>query len=184
MFSEAFDRLLRLGPTSAIMPARDARLIAAKFGDLIIELYDEKRYTNKDADNKRVFSLPLKRLSHSKQDIQKALAVVVADLVPKEIDFPSQEQRDSLYAAVHSSGDLAYFTDRTDPGFCCYGATKAKSDEVYSQFRGACELQAYLTEPAANQGRSSEESRQYWQAIDPIIVQLLKEPILASIRET
>ena len=111
MTANFLDALWRLRD-SRVMPFHEAKKIAAAFGNLVVELSDTKRHTLEDVERKAPYSLPLDRLLHSKQQIQTALAIVIAEFVVKLAVRPSEQARTIMNAAVMASGELQYFSRR------------------------------------------------------------------------
>jgi len=184
MISKILKHLFGEKPTSAHLSLSLARKIVAKFGNLVEELNDPKRYTLEDLENKRPFALPLKRLPYTKEQVQTALAVVIADLVFLKACDPLARHSNLLYAAISSSGDLAYLTDRETSGWC-YTGMRLNSEEAFSLWRARCEdICKRLSAQNADSLPSEQDIHRYLRSIDSMLPHFLNEPALVAVRGT
>jgi hypothetical protein len=129
------EKLKRLAPTSSLMPFYQAKDIAADFGNRVVELMESNRQYLGEG---KTPLLPVERLTHTKQQIQIALAIVIAEYVVKLAIQPSNEIRGILGAAASSSGELAWFIrhpeDRRD-----YFGILIGSQNLYYSWQRSCE---------------------------------------------
>ncbi|MBI4657869.1 MAG: hypothetical protein HY735_03290 [Verrucomicrobia bacterium] len=147
-----------------------------------------KRYTLKDRTDKRPFSFPVERLGHSKERVQLALAVVVAELVVRLAIDPCERDRNYLSAAISCSGEVAHFTVQPEIGFE-HVPIAGEATFVYVARQRICEgcLAEIVSEPAAlRNGPSgwSDALIRYWREIDRRIPELLNDPALKAVRAT
>ncbi len=176
--------------TSQLLPLPDAIDIVAPFGLLVAELNDPKRY-NPGLKDTVPFSLLVKRLAHSKRQIQTALAIVIAEHVVQFARERSSTAQRILIATSSSSGDLAWFTVQpifshtTKP----YAELMWDGQNAYRAWWEECEryLKTIAGQPINSSGRSSWPSSfdlaEYWRTIDRSVPKLLEKRALRAIRD-
>lgn len=163
------------------MTIESARAIAADYGDSIMELNDPKRLVTTKT---QMTSLPREHLRHSKEDIQTALAITIADLVVSGGLGLSRENQEMVDAAVFSSGDLAYFTRIPCSGFC-YEDIRTASQRIFSAWRDDCISNWKRIHESQKTGVSTKQPiDRFWKALDAYVPTFLQHPTLVAIRET
>lgn len=188
---EEFHEFLIHGPSSSLIPFHKARKITGKFGDLVADLTDPNRFTTcANIQNKKMHTMPVARLGYSKEQVQTALAVVIAELVVVLSVKPSDEDEKYLQAAVSASQDLARFY-RQPEGWKDF-VFESESIFVYHEWRRKCEdcwgkliaaRPALVREDPHTSVPWGMALTEYWKEIDRMIPELLKDPSLAAIRE-
>jgi hypothetical protein len=183
-----FDSLARYFSSSSLIHFCDAREVAAQFGGLVAELNDPKRYTLADLEMRRTFSFPVETLGYSKQQVQIALAVLIAELVFRMAIDPSERDGHALYAAMQCSGHLAHFTHQPERGWQ-HIHIEIRSTYVYACWQARCQrcLTEITPEPRRlreDTGRWLEALTTYWQRIDLMVPDLLNDTTLVAIRAT
>jgi hypothetical protein len=100
---------------SSLMPTSGAKLIVADFGDCVGKLHSRERFTFEDAESGKSISMNPTLLGCSKERVQTAIAVLLADFVVCNAVKPSAEIRQYIHLASSTSGDLVFFTETIIP---------------------------------------------------------------------
>lgn len=166
---------------SALISCDKVREIISKFGYLVAELYRPDRCTLEDRENNRPFSLPVELLGYSKQQVQIALAVFIAELVTKSAAGWSENDTKALSYAAYCSGCLVHFT-RKPATLKENMLTEFGSTDVYAEWKRKCEL--CLDEASSKSTNRPEAVSEYWKAIDRMIPDLLNNTTLLTVRES
>lgn len=189
---EEFHEFLLHGPSSSLIPYHKARKIAGKFGNLIVELTAPNRFaTSANAlQNKKLLTMPEERLGSSKEQVQTALAVIVAEMVIVLAAKRSDEDEKYLQAAMTSSNEIGRFY-RQPEGWKNF-SFESESALVYHGWRRKCEdcwgklvaaQPALLKEDPHSSIPWAMALTEYWKEIDRMIPELLRDPWLTAMRE-
>ena len=169
---------------SNFMSTAEAKVIVADFGDRVGELHSPQRFTFEDAESGKSFSMNPTLLGCSKERVQTAIAVLLADFVVCDTLKPSAEIRRYIELAIATSGDLVFFTDTVVPykgplAVECELLT-GRSQKAFGQWCYGCTH--VWREVCGTSKTLSDQTRVYWQRIDTAIPKLLAHPTLVAIR--
>jgi hypothetical protein len=191
MATGEFHEFLLHGPSSSLIPYHKARKITGKFGDLIVKLTDSNRFTTcANIQNKKMHTMPVERLGYSKEQVQTALAVVIAEMVVVLAAKPSDEDERYMRAAATAASAVGRFY-RQPEGWKNF-SFECESTNVYYGWVGKCEdcwgklvaaQPALLKEDPHTSVPWGMALTEYWKQIDRMIPELLKDPWLTAIRE-
>jgi hypothetical protein len=186
---EEFHEVILHGPSSSLIPFHKAKVIAGKFGDLIVELCAPKRLTDSADQNKKMLTMPVERLGYSKEQVQTALAVVIAEMVVVLATKPSDQDEKYLRAAAAAASSVGRFY-RQPEGWKNF-SFEEESTRVYYGWIQKCEdcwgkliaaQPALLRENPDTSVPWGMALTEYWEEIDRMIPELLKDPWLTGIR--
>jgi hypothetical protein len=162
-------------PSSTHILYAEAEPIVGEFGLLVAELNDPK-----EAPFLRY--LPKQRLGCSKDRVQMALAVAIAEWAYQCAVGQVGQNRAMIDAATFSSGDLVRFSASADSEKVSSAHWKVLTDsqELYQGWAAWCEkvIRHIREQTRVNALR---QCTGYWLIVDQELVEFLKEPSLVAI---